>query len=178
MSAEAVLFLIRYVLIPAAVIGGIFGTGWHYGSALTQRNCNQVVAEIREKSDRLIVESLQREKALTAKAQQVNQIIEEQANVHNTQISTLAESNRSLLFKRVQRDTQKSDCRSNRLPTSAGTTNSSAVSAHTGKIILSEDQGLAIVRAGEEADKLNESLKACRAYLKTLRGGNVPSTQK
>lgn len=170
MQIEAIWLIFKYVIVPFLLAGALYFSGYQHGEKVIQTKLDAFQQAIKETSDTVVINGLQREKELSAQAETLNRKIEEQANVHNTQITAITESNRLLLAQRMQRDTtaEANRCRTT-LSVNTKTTSSRIEPIDTGRIILSEDEGLAIVNAAKEADELVESLRACRSYIESLQ---------
>jgi hypothetical protein len=110
----------------------------------------------------------QRELNVLTQLTTVKQQIKETSDENNETIKNLTNNNRKLMANRMQPDLQTS-CNSGGVSEAPGTANGSNGTNVTTGWRISEASGEAIITDYEYADQLNESLRACRTYVNSLK---------
>lgn len=169
---SAVFVMIRLLapyLAAAAIAGGFYWWAYDAGKQSVQAKWDEREIKLKLESSAIKLIALEREKKLADLAKRQTQHIEEQARVTHQINSALADRNRELLKLRMRADAQRTGCRPAGLPAHSGTVARVDDAADTGALILGENEGLAIIAAAGEADRLVTSLVACRADLANLQ---------
>ena len=162
MSIQLIFAAIK-IIVPIVFIVMIFMFGYRRGEQAVMHlwNVEKLANQL------LISDQLAKIKQLGDDAEAANRAIEVKNYEHNQQIDSIRRDAADDLDRRLRRDTDKTDCRA--LPKTAETTNGRDVSGAAGTILFSEAVAHRLEQRHEQADRLTESLRACRAYIFSIK---------
>lgn len=162
------IYQILKIFAPRGVIVGVLLFTYHRGEQHIQQKWDLREEELTNASVEVLYQAKQHNFNVTNELIATKQQITAISNANEKTITDLTISNRKLLANRMQRNIT-TDCSSSGMSEVAGTSGGSNGTGTIAGWWLSEASGEAIITDYEYADKLNESLRACRTYVTKLK---------
>lgn len=148
---------------PLFIFGLIFGGGYQVGASDIQTEWN----DEKLKNQIILAKALEKNNELAAKAETAQKQIELINREHHDQITKIRRMAADDLNNRLRRDSART-C-SNTVPKAPGTAGGRNKTGRPRAVVFSEAMAKRLEQRHQKADEITESLRACRAYVESLK---------
>ncbi len=154
------------LIAPLALIGLIYGAGYLSGHRNGAAGVHEQWQRQQQAHNALLQKAKDEIQQLSADAETTNRHIEAIHHEHTQYIDSMRRAAADDLARRLRRDAGKTNCRA--VPEAAPAARLGNAAETAAALVLSERVAHRLEQRHEQADRLTESLRACRAYVKSL----------